>query len=96
MRASECYEDPKVFDEEIDPDDINQGELRDCYFLSVLSSLAEFPDNVKALIDTQEINAAGIYLLIFFVNGIPTPVIVDDYFPVKHDSRLLCFAYSKD
>ena len=87
MRASECYEDPKVFDEDIDPDDINQGELRDCYFLSVLSSLAEFPENVKALIDTQEINSAGIYLLMFFVNGIPTPVIVDDYFPVKHDSR---------
>ena len=96
MRASECYDSPRVFDDDIHPNDINQGELGDCYFLSVLSSLAEFPDNVRALIDTQEINEAGIYLLKFFVNGIPTPVIVDDYFPVKPNSTQMCFSYSKE
>ena len=82
-RTSECYNNPKVFDEDIHPNDINQGELGDCSFLSVLSALAEFPDNVKALIETQKVNQAGIYLLKFFVNGILTPVIVDDHLPVR-------------
>ena len=95
-RASVCYKNPRVFDEDIHPNDISQGELGDCYFLSVLSALAEFPENVKALIDTKKVNSAGIYLLKFFVNGIPTPVIVDDHFPVKPNSTHICFAYSKD
>jgi len=29
-----------------------------------------------------EINSAGIYLMFFFVNGVKTPVFVDDSIPV--------------
>ena len=45
--------------------------------------MAERPDSVKAAFYTQEINAAGVYLIYFYVNGIKTPVIVDDYIPVQ-------------
>jgi hypothetical protein len=31
----------------IEPDDIQQGNLPDCYFLAVLSSLAEREDRIK-------------------------------------------------
>ena len=55
--------------------------LGDCYFLAVLSAMAEFPGRVEALFVTKEVNAAGVYLMKFIVNGVETPVMVDDYLP---------------
>lgn len=39
-RASELFNNPVVFDG-IDPSDIKQGLVGDCYFLAILSALAE-------------------------------------------------------
>lgn len=47
--------------------------------------MAEVPDNIKIRIETIEVNKAGIYLMTFFVNGILTPVIVDDWVPTKRN-----------
>lgn len=41
-----------VFYQTIDPSDIKQGLLGDCYFLSVLSVLAENSDRIKKLFIT--------------------------------------------
>ena len=35
-------------------------------------------------------------MLKFYVNGVLTPVIVDDHFPVKDGQARMRFAYSKD
>ena len=61
--------------------------LGNCYFLAVLSSLAEFEDRVQAMFVTKEVNAAGIYMVRFFINGNETPVIVDDFLPVKANGQ---------
>ena len=74
-----------MFADGVEPNDINQGQLGDCYFLAALSSLAEFEDRVRALFVTQEVNAAGIYMVNFFINGNETPIIVDDYLPVNRN-----------
>lgn len=47
--------------------------------------MAEEPSNIKMRFDTIEVNKAGIYLMTFFVNGILTPVIVDDWIPTKRN-----------
>jgi calpain-15 len=73
---------PVIFDKDINPDDINQGQLGDCYFLCAMSALAEFPDRVRALFKTQEPNDAGIYEVEFCIGGRQTSVIVDDYIPI--------------
>ena len=57
--------------------------------------MAEFPERIEAMIETTEINTAGIYLLKFYVNGLGTSVIVDDYLPVHKGTAKLAFAYSK-
>lgn len=62
--------------------------------LAVLSAMAEFPDRIKSLIETKEINSAGAYLVNIYVNGIRVPVIVDDYLPVVKGTNRLAFARS--
>ena len=47
--------------EEPGPNDIKQGKCGDCYFLSSLSSLAEYPERIKNIFITKEVNDAGIY-----------------------------------
>jgi calpain-15 len=44
--------------------------------------LAEFPDRVKACFRTQEVNGAGIYEMDFYIGGVKTSVVVDDYVPI--------------
>jgi len=69
-RVSEIYPDPQIFDETIEPNDIKQGALGDCYLLAVLSSLAENKERIEALFVKKEINKAGIYAINFFINGL--------------------------
>lgn len=66
---------------DIDPNDIRQGSLGDCYFLCCLSVLAERPKLVKRLFITEEPNDAGCYALWLNDNGAWRSIIVDDYFP---------------
>ena len=39
----------ELFEGKIEPNDIKQGQLGDCYFLTSLACLAEYPERVKKL-----------------------------------------------
>ena len=80
-----CEGQLKLFHAGIEPTDIKQGSLGNCYFLSILSSLAETPSRIENLIRTDKTNNFGFYEVRFFVLGKPVQVIVDDYFPCKDD-----------
>lgn len=43
--------------------------------------MAEVPDRVYDRFITREVNSAGIYLVTLFINGVETPVILDDWLP---------------
>lgn len=43
---------------------------------------------------SHDINLQGIYMILMYVNGIRTPVIIDDYIPCKDGKP--CFATSED
>ena len=47
-------EEPQVFTDGIEPGDVFQGTLGDCYFLTVISMAAEFPDRIHHLFDESE------------------------------------------
>jgi len=71
-----------VFPETWKPENVVQGNIGDCYFITCLAALASNPDRVKKLFKTTVPNAAGCYVLNLCVNGTWQEVVVDDFIPV--------------
>lgn len=76
----------KVFDT-IDPGDIHQGKLGDCYFLSTLSALAEFPRRIERLFPSSEIPVNGQYRVKLLDLGKWKTYSLDDYFPIQDPEK---------
>jgi len=94
MRAEKIFgKQEKVYDS-FSGDDIEQGVLGDCYLLSAISALAEFPGRVQKLFLQKDRNEAGCYVVKLFCSGEPVEICVDDYFPVDRNNRP-AFAASK-
>jgi hypothetical protein len=68
-------------------DDIHQGYLGDCYFMSTLGEAA-LRDN-SAITNMFIVNGDGTYTLKFFNNGQATYVTVDTYLPTDSSGRLI-------
>ena len=68
-------------------DDVVQGELGDCYYLSSLAALAENPDNIKNIIKNTKISD-GYFEATVYIHGEPVQIIVDDSFPVANASKI--------
>lgn len=80
-RASDIFSEFDIFLNSIEPNDIRQGQLGDCYLLSSLSSLAEREHLVRKLFQPEKKSLHGLYSVWLNVNGMWTNVLVDDYFP---------------
>ena len=82
-RVEEIFDskDYSVFHEGIAVEDIVQGKICDCYFLSVLGSLCKFPELVENLFYFKEKTKEHIYGIYFYINGHKKLVLIDDYLP---------------
>ena len=85
----------KLF-ERIDEKSVVQGPLGDCYLLSSLSAMAQYPQNIKFLFHEDTDIASGAALVYFYVRGQRFPVLIDTIFPFKIGSRLPVFAHPRD
>jgi len=95
LRADEFNEsEPQLFSDGISPNDIRQGSLGDCYFLSSLSVLAEKPERIEKLFCHHIENKFGVYCVTMYCGGIMTDVIVDDYFLCFEDDKRPVFSHS--
>ncbi len=65
----------------IDPDDIFQGGLGDCYFLAAIASIAKKSHRLEKIFLTKKISREGIYAVALCINGLWEDVIVDDLIP---------------
>jgi len=45
--------------------------------------MSEVPKRITERFISSEANSAGVYLVDFYVNGIETPIIIDDWLPTK-------------
>lgn len=79
------FEGPyKIYEDNVNPNDIMQGQLGDCYFQSAIAAIAEWKDRVKKLFLTRECNEQGVFCVGLCINGMWEEVILDDFFPVSH------------
>ncbi|EAR94557.3 calpain family cysteine protease (macronuclear) [Tetrahymena thermophila SB210] len=69
----------------IEPNDIQQGYLGDCAFLSTIAAIAETPSRIQRIFINESKSKYGLYGLNLVWKGVPVEVIVDDLIPV--DSR---------
>ena len=82
MKAKDLFRGRKfVLYDSLSMDDVEQGQLGNCYFLSVLSELANRPEIYDKIFITKERTKNGCYLVRFLIRGIPKVVCVDDFFP---------------
>ena len=97
-RAQEIFNSNnfQVFENKIEPDDILQGNIGNCYFLAAVASLAGFGEDLvssRFLFRNQSKESCyGIYLRI---SGIWKLVILDDYFPVVKSYRKYELSFAK-
>lgn len=82
---------PVLFDKKIEPSDVIAGHEGDCYLLSSLAALAEFPNIIRKIFRDQEYNSQGIYKLNLRIDGAVEEIVIDDYVPIqKNGNPLFC------
>ena len=71
----------QVFYDKIEKEDIIQGSLGNCYFLSAIASLSKYPNLIEKLFFFKEKSDEHCYGCYFRINGIWKLVLLDDYIP---------------
>ena len=71
------------------PDDVRQGAVGNCWFLSALAVVAEKRYLVKQLLPHGELNDKGCYQVNLCLDGKWTPVLVDSHLPVVYGGRIV-------
>jgi calpain-15 len=82
IRASEVFPGSQLFDG-IEPTDVCQGSLGDCWLLAAISALAEFPGAIESLFVTNRISPTGQYVIkLFDASAGWVEITIDDLLPV--------------
>lgn len=90
--AEDIFSKFLIFDDKIEVDDIKQGNIGNCYFLSAIAALCEFPELIFQIFRTKEISPIGYYEIVMFIDGHWQIVILDDHFPVQQGTTNLKYA----
>eukprot|EP01062_Namystynia_karyoxenos_P050050 TRINITY_DN3866_c0_g1_i1.p1 TRINITY_DN3866_c0_g1~~TRINITY_DN3866_c0_g1_i1.p1 ORF type:complete len:850 (+),score=360.48 TRINITY_DN3866_c0_g1_i1:85-2550(+) len=73
----------ELFVGKIEPNDIDQGALADCYLMGALASVAEFEHLVRSLFENGHDPDMGLYRVSLCKNGWWQTVVLDDFFPMS-------------
>lgn len=81
----------------IEPDDIHQGALGDCYFLAACSAIAQKPQRLERLfLCGGKYNPEGLYAVAICLNGIWEEILLDDLIPCTPHNKKPAFNTSKE
>jgi hypothetical protein len=98
-RPFQIVDNPRFIIDEINPNDLVQGDTGNCWFLSALSALAMLPTFCQLVIppnQTFDLGYAGIFHFRFWKFGEWVDVVIDDRLPVNEDNELIYCHNSKD
>ena len=70
-----------IFSNGIAIEDIVQGDLGNCYFLSAIGALCKYPKLLENLFLFKEKTKENMYGIYFYINGLKKLVLIDDYLP---------------
>lgn len=82
-RLSSLYPNNRLFGTQDFTNDILQGMLADCYYMSGIYAIAEDDYRFQRVFVTKEQSKAGIYAINAYVRGKPTIITVDDFVPAS-------------
>jgi hypothetical protein len=74
---------PQLFVDGVDPDDVIQGRLGNCWFVQCLAGVATRRRAINAMITPAKYNPHGVYGIRFFDEEQWHTVIIDDYIPCR-------------
>ena len=87
----------KLFEDGVEPKDVAQGGLGDCWLISALACMSEHEGLLRTIFKTQEFNERGKYSVRLYDGRAKkwTVVTVDDNLPLLKGSTSLLFAQPK-
>ena len=91
-----CKEPPAMFVGEIEPNDIDQGLLGDCYFMCALACISEFPDLVREIFSAAQYPELGCYAVRCCKNGWWQNCLIDDLMPVNPATKIPLFGKNRE
>lgn len=73
----------RLFSGKIEPADIGQGQLGDCWLMTALACLSEFPGAIQHIFETDEYNPRGRYVVRLYCGQSRRweSIVVDDHIP---------------
>lgn len=83
-------ERPQLFQGDIEPSDLCQGAVGDCWLVAAFACAAEFPDSIRNLFITKEYNPRGKYKVKIFdpIQEKFVVISVDDRIPCKKGTKV--------
>ncbi len=84
-----------LFKDNIEPSDVIQGTIGNCYLVSIFAALAERPELIQKIFKTRSINPDGFYEIYYYYKGRKYIMFIDDIFPTfdkNLGSKKLLFA----
>ncbi len=88
-RVSEIFPNGySLFDDKIEPADIKQGSVGDCWLMSGLAALSTNPGVIQSIFKSKSVNKQGYYEIYYYEDGIKRVMFIDDY--------IVCWADSND
>ena len=97
-RAYDAFPSKTLFGDGISVNDVNQGNIGNCWFLAAASALAEYPGRMEKVFLNHDtaLNSQGIYAVNLYTLGVPHTVVIDDYLPLTSQGNTLFAHPGKD
>lgn len=93
--SSYCTQPSSLFVDAIEPNDIDQGTLGDCYLLCAIACCSEMPLLVKDIFSPPQNSRLGIYRARICKNGWWQVCTVDDLLPIHPVTKLPAYAKNR-